>query len=465
MPRPRTLWIVAAVAALVAGALIWVVPRVQAPSGTLVVVAAGRTAGSLDATTLMLRTSAGAWATVGSVSGAVPAAPQERGLLTVSIQAGTYNAVRLGADIENGTVTITPGQVEPLLIGIDSGHLIPGGVYAGNNEVNLGLGELSGKFVPMPKFDLVDQTGLAVNLSSIGGKDVVIAAFHTTCHETCPLYTALFMQLSKRLPSSAMLLEVTTDPGTDTPFVMKDYATQIGANWTFATGTSDQLAAFWKPFGVELSNGDTHTSTLALLDRHGYVRLIHRGVPKVGNDISPSLVTSLNAQGLKNLASGGDGWGTAQVLQELLVIAGPEQPAASAGGRAPAFTLATTDGGKLSLADLAGKPTVINFWATYCPPCKAEMPLLQQGVGAQPGVRLVLINEGDGAQAARAFLTAAGIRQPSLLDADLAAGKAYGVTALPVTVFVKPDGTIVARHIGQLDERVLAAELSILTSQ
>jgi hypothetical protein len=52
-----------------------------------------------------------------------------------------------------------------------------------------------------------------------------------------------------------------------------------------------------------------------------------------------------------------------------------------------------------------------------------------------------------------------------LLDSNLAVGKAYGVNALPVTVFVKADGTIAARHVGQIDERVLTAELSILTSQ
>jgi hypothetical protein len=93
------------------------------------------------------------------------------------------------------------------------------------------------------------------------------------------------------------------------------------------------------------------------------------------------------------------------------------------------------------------------------------MPLLQQGVGAQPGVRLVLINEGDAAASARAFLSALGVRQQSLLDSNLVVGKAYGVNALPVTVFVKADGTIAARHVGQIDERVLTAELSILTSQ
>jgi cytochrome oxidase Cu insertion factor (SCO1/SenC/PrrC family) len=381
------------------------------------------------------------------------------------MQPGAYNAVRVGDDVQPVSVTITAGQVEPLLLGVDSGHLIAGGVYAGNNDFNLGLGELGGVFVGMPGFDLVDQSGHAFNLSSVAGKDVVVAAFHTTCHETCPLYTALYLQLAKRIPSSAMLVEVTTDPTTDTPAALGDYAKGIGASWTFATGSTEHVAAFWKTFAVDLASGDTHTSTLALIDRHGYVRLVHRGVPSIGNDIPASLITGLSAQGLHELASGGDGWGAPDVLQELLTIAGPEQAAATGtGAKAPSFSLAATDGARLTLADLNGKPAVINFWATYCPPCKTEMPLLQR-VSAQYGVRLVLINEGDGGQAARSFLSGIGIHQGALLDSDLSVGRAYGVSALPVTVFIKGDGTIVGRQIGQLDERVAAAQLSNLTTQ
>src|SRR5262249_19291699 len=157
-------------------------------------------------------------------------------------------------------------------------------------------------------------------LDSIAGKDVAIAAFHTTCHETCPLYTALFLQLSRQKKGSVELVEVTTDPGTDTPPALAAYSKQIGATWTFATGTPDQLSTFWKPFGVELAAGDVHTSTLVLLDRHGYVRLVYRGVPKVGNDIPPALVGTLSARGLTELASGGDGWGAPDVLQALSTI-------------------------------------------------------------------------------------------------------------------------------------------------
>src|SRR5260370_3767126 len=268
-----------------------------------------------------------------------------------------------------------------------------------------------------------------------------MGAFHPTCHETCPLYTALFMQLAKHIAPSVALLEVTTDPETDTPPVLASYARQIGAGWTFGTGTSMEITDFWKPFGLTLATTDTHTSTLALIDRHGYIRLVYRGVPKVGNDIPPALVTSLSGQGLHELGSGGDGWRAPDVLQALATIAGPEKSFASAGGKAPAFTLTSTDGARASLAPYAGRPVVINFWATYCPPCKAEMPLLAGAVGHSSGPQLVLLDQGDGLESARPFLDRLGIHQAALLDSDLHAGRHYGMSALPMTEFVKANGT------------------------
>ncbi len=452
---------VAAGVALLALALALVVPRLQPATGTLVVAVSGRTAGSIPQSPLMVHGS-GQWVALGDVSGDLPAAPSERDLKAVSLRAGAYDGVRLGADLQNVSFTITAGQVEPLLLGIDAGHLIPGAAYVGNDEVNLGLGELSGKFVAMPSFDLVDQAGRAFDTSSTSGKDLVIAAFHTTCHETCPLYTALFFQIQQHLPPSVTLAEVTTDPATDTPAVLTDYAHRIGAAWEFATGSADAVTAFWKPFGVQLATGDTHVSTLALVDRHGYVRLVYRGVPDVGSAMPPALITDLSAQGLRQLASHGDGWGAPEVLKALLTIAGPEQPSPAADGKAPAFALTSTDGRQVSLAGLAGKPAVINFWATYCPPCRAEMPLLQRQVTSQSGVQLVLVNEGDSSRAARDFLDSLGIHQPSLLDSDLSVGHAYGAVALPTTVFIRADGTIAARHIGQLNDAVLAAQISNL---
>ena len=408
----------------------------------------------------------GAWSGVGNVSGSVPQAPAQRQLLTAALPSGRYDGVRLGDQSQSVVVVITAGQVEPLLLGIDAGgRLLDGAVYAGNDDVNLGLGELAGKFVAMPAFDLVDQAGRAFTLEAIAGKDVVIGAFHTTCHETCPLYTALFMQLARQTRGSVILAEVTTDPTTDTPATLSTYAQRLGAGWTFATGGTAQVSSFWKPFGVELAAGDAHTSTLALVDRHGYIRLVYRGVPKVGNDVPPSILGSLSDKGLNELASGGDGWGAPDVLQALSVIGRTEAPPLAAGGRAPDFALASTAGGTVKLSGLLGKPLVINFWATYCPPCKAEMPVLDKAVASHREVTLVLVNEGEGAAAALAFLAGLGIHRPALLDTDLAVGRAYGMSALPMTVFVRSDGTIDRRQVGQLDEGVLASELSILSTQ
>jgi cytochrome oxidase Cu insertion factor (SCO1/SenC/PrrC family) len=457
------LWLGAALLAVLAIVVLWAVPRLAQPSGTLVVVGAGRSATSLPSTTLSLR-QGGSWSAAGSVGGNVPAAPDQHQLLVASLAAGTYDGVQVGSDVTPTKITITAGQVEPLLLGIDSGHLIPGAVYAGNDDVNLGLGELGGKFVSLPAFNLVDQAGRPFVPASIAGRDVVVAAFHTTCHETCPLYTALFLQLQKRVDSSVMLVEVTTDPGVDTPAALTAYAREIGASWTFATGSDAEVGSFWKPFAVELAGGDAHTSTLALVDRHGYVRLVYRGVPKVGNDIPSTLVTSLSAKGLSELGSGGDGWGAPDVLQALTTITAPEASPSTGGGRAPDFKLASTDGSTVSLSDLAGKPLVINFWASYCPPCKAEMPLLQTDVG-KSRARLVLVNEGESRDAAVSFLRAQGIQQAALLDADLAVGHVYGISAYPTTVFVKSDGTIDRRQVGELYEGVLAAELSNLSTQ
>ena len=430
-------------------------------AGTVVIAAAGRTAGTLETTQVRLHGTAG-WAPLGTISGQFPAAPGQRELLAVSVTAGIYDGVRLGAETVSVRVTVSSGQVEPILLGIDDGRLIPGAVYAGNDELNLGLGELSGKFVAMPPFALQDQDGHAFDNERVAGRDLIIAAFNTTCHETCPLYTALFFQLQRNLPGGVALVEVTTDPVTDTPVALNRYAQSIGAKWTFATASRGALETFWKPFAVDLASGDTHTSTLAVVDRHGYVRLVYRGVPKVGHDIPPALAETLSAKGLHELASGGDGWGSPDVLQALLTITGPQPPLSGSGGRAAAFSLAATDGTTISLGQLSGNALVINFWATYCPPCRAEMPMLQRVMKGQSGAKLVLVDEGDTSANALDFLRLLGITQPSLLDTDLKVGHEYGAIALPTTVFVNADGTIAARQLGQLDERVLAARLSTL---
>src|SRR5262249_61797715 len=118
------------------------------------------------------------------------------------------------------------------------------------------------------------------------GKDPVIAAFHTTCRETCPIYTALMFQLRKAAPD-VRLIEVTTDPATDTPAVLRAYRSAIGADWLFATGQPDDVTEFWAPFGVTLSAGGTHTSALALVGRFGFLRGAAKGGAGGWGQLSP----------------------------------------------------------------------------------------------------------------------------------------------------------------------------------
>ena len=184
--------------------MLFTLPRLQPATGTLLVIGAGRSAGSIAPTSVQLHGSAG-WIALGEVSGAVPAAPDQRELLALPVAVGSYDGVRIGDDQASLPVIVTAGQVEPILIGLEAGRLIHGAAYAGNDQVNLGLGELSGKFVAMPPFSLQDQQGNAFDSSTTAGSDLVIAAFHTTCHQTCPLYTALFFQLQKELPPGVML--------------------------------------------------------------------------------------------------------------------------------------------------------------------------------------------------------------------------------------------------------------------
>ena len=416
----------------------------------------------IGTTSLDLHSTSG-WMTLGSVSAqAIPKAPDTTEALLAKAPLGTYDRIRLAGQALPITLTVQKDILNPVLIGISNGRPMPDGIYGGNDAVSLGLNELSGQLKPMPTFSLVDQFNRPFNNASIAGHDVLLAAFHTTCHETCPLYTGLFMQLRQRLPPSVLLAEVTTDPAEDTPPVLRDYAGRIGASWTFATANPQTLAAFWKPFDVELSTGDVHRSTLALIDSHGFIRSYFLGAPDVRNNFPPSLISSLSGQGLHELATGGDGWGASQILDELQAVGGLASPSSSGGGPAPAFTLDTLDGKRVSLGDYRGRPVLINFWATYCAPCRRETPLIEQTAAQHPRLVVLLVDERDSHQAATQFISDLHIRSTVLFDGDGNVGDAYGISGLPTTVFVYPDGTLEGRYIGETNAGILGPHIAAI---
>lgn len=126
--------------------------------------------------------------------------------------------------------------------------------------------------------------------------------------------------------------------------------------------------------------------------------------------------------------------------------------APQAGFRAPAFSLATLDGENLSLNDFAGRPVLINLWASWCGPCRAEMPAIQRVYDTyqDQGFTVLAVNmtAQDNPAAARAFVEEYGLTFPVLLDTTGEVGRLYENRALPSSFFVRPDGSIAEVIIG-----------------
>ncbi|MGA7986455.1 MAG: TlpA disulfide reductase family protein [Burkholderiales bacterium] len=125
----------------------------------------------------------------------------------------------------------------------------------------------------------------------------------------------------------------------------------------------------------------------------------------------------------------------------------------SPGTAAPALELPGVDGRIHRLEAYRGKVVLINFWASWCEPCREEMPsieTLRRSLNGEPFVVLA-VNVGEGAQAARRFADAVQLGAALLLDRDGATANAWGARALPSTFIVGPDGTIRYRYVGALD--------------
>lgn len=116
------------------------------------------------------------------------------------------------------------------------------------------------------------------------------------------------------------------------------------------------------------------------------------------------------------------------------------------GRMAPDFTLTATDGRTFTLSSLRGKPVVINFWATWCPPCRKEMPELEQlwqRYGAGKDLMLLGLDQAEDVATIEQFRsTVANVTFPILLDRKTDVAQDYGVKALPTTFFIDRNGRI-----------------------
>ena len=428
--------------------------------GTVLVELSSRSGDSVGDTPVELHSRAGGWSSLAHLSNtAVPAAPRTVKAAEVDVAPGSYDGIRLAGSDLTATITVHAGQVEPVLVSIAGG--VPQAAYAGNQDFNDGLLGLQVKLKSLPDFALVDQDGQPVTRKSVAGSVVVLAAFHTTCHDTCPLYTSILHQLRGKVPPSVRLLEVSTDPADDVA-ALKAYAQLADTSWPLLTGSQDRLLALWSPFGVQLSGADSHTNFLGVFDANGFLHQVETGIPDAGT-VPGGLAGILSPVGIGELNSHGDGWDAARVADQVRTAAALGDPSAGGGGQAPAFSTAGLGGGKVTLADFAGAPVVLNFWASSCAPCRREMPLIAR-MAAAHRVKVLLVDERDAAPAARAFLAEVGLSGPVATDPDGAVGRLYGVSVLPVTVFIRADGSIEGKYLGETDTAILDGHLSVIGS-
>lgn len=155
------------------------------------------------------------------------------------------------------------------------------------------------------------------------------------------------------------------------------------------------------------------------------------------------------------IAGGGWVW-----LSQVPATANDEaerSPQPAVGYPAPDFTLTALDGETYTLSELRGTPVVLNFWATWCDPCRREMPALQATAEQYAGRALILgVDQGEPEHIVAPFVEEYGVTFPILMDTNLAVGNLYNLRGMPTTYFIDAGGVI--RHLwaGEMNRITLA---------
>ena len=130
------------------------------------------------------------------------------------------------------------------------------------------------------------------------------------------------------------------------------------------------------------------------------------------------------------------------------------------GQPAPDFQLESLEGEFVSLSSLKGKPMLINFWATWCPPCRDEMPYMQQiyAEWSDKGAAILAINIGESSSTVSEFMNKYDLSLPVLLDTKGDVAGKYNIRAIPTTYFIDKDGIIREKTIGSFQNKAQIEE-------
>lgn len=135
--------------------------------------------------------------------------------------------------------------------------------------------------------------------------------------------------------------------------------------------------------------------------------------------------------------------------------------------QAPDFTVTDAQGNEVALSSYFGKPIVLNFWASWCGPCKSEMPDFEEAYQTYGDeIHFVMVNMTDGSretqEAASSFVQQQGFTFPVLYDTQMNAATTYSVWSLPTTYFIDEEGYLVAQGRGALDRETLERGIGMI---
>ena len=131
----------------------------------------------------------------------------------------------------------------------------------------------------------------------------------------------------------------------------------------------------------------------------------------------------------------------------------PTDPPASI---APDFTMLDMEGNEVTLASFFGKPIVLNFWASWCGPCKMEMPEIQKFYDKYgQEIHFLLVSVDDSLDAAKSFISDSGYTFPVYFDTTSVGAYTYGASSIPLTFFIDAEGNLTAYYMGAMSESIL----------
>lgn len=347
----------------------------------------------------------------------------------------------------------TPWVLIPVVvIGIAAGILFPRG-----SSPQPALAGTILPHLPAPQFSLKDQFGHKISLSQFRGRPVLLTFMEAHCTELCPLVAETIRRNLTELGAAASdvaVLAVSTDPESDTPSAVRSFSSAHGLlhRWLYLIAGRRTLTHVWQsyyifaaPANAPAKLRDSHSSGTYLIDAQGRERVFMGGNPD-------------DATLRRDLL----------ILSELPVeYRGPRAVAApEVGHPAPSFTLSGLAGSHLALSSLRGKVVLLNFWATWCKPCKSELPRLSAWYHRLygHGFTVIGIDEQESRSDVAGYIRQLHVPYPVVLDANGDIAARYNIQGTPSSLLLDRHGIITETHLGPIDDAYLSTHVAPLVS-